>query len=131
MKLTNEVITKLSIKVKHGKNIDDLIDNMWLASTGVGLAAVQIGVLKRVILINTDKLQAIIINPVITKRGNQTKMSREGCLSFPGKFVNVKRHNIVEVEGFDRDWNPVKFKCRALTAFCVQHEIDHLDGVTI
>jgi len=131
MELTNRVINKPSIEVKHGKDISDLLDDMWLASTGVGLAAVQIGVLQRVIIINTPKLQAVIINPVITNRGKQTKMSREGCLSFPGKMVNVKRNNIIEVEGFNADWNPVKFKCRALTAFCVQHEIDHLNGVTI
>ncbi len=80
---------------------------------------------------DTNGFSKAIINPVITKTSGKLKLGKEGCLSFPGKRVDMKRDNIVVVEGFDEDWNPIKKKVRALSAFCVQHEIDHLNGITI
>lgn len=130
----SEHLSYVATDVKHGTDLSSLIDNMWgamLKAKGVGLAANQVGHRVRVIIINVNGFSTEIINPVITKKSGKLKLSTEGCLSFPGKQVKVKRDNQIVVEGFDRYWIPIKKKCRALTAFCVQHEIDHLDGITI
>jgi peptide deformylase len=130
----SECLSLVAHSVERGLELNSFIDDMWktlIASKGIGLAANQVGYLLRVIVINVNGLSTEIINPVITKRSGRTKLSSEGCLSFPGKQVKVKRDSQIVVEGFDRNWNPIKKKCRALTAFCVQHEIDHLNGITI
>ena len=98
---------------------------------GIGLAAPQIGLQKRLILIHTVSFQKVILNPVITRTRLGKTISKEGCLSFPGKTVKMKRHKQIIVEGFDENWKPVKFKLRGLDSTVVQHEIDHLDGITI
>ncbi len=120
--------------VKHGENVSGIVSEMFesmLEAKGIGLAANQVGILSRIIVVNVNGFSTEIINPVITKWSGKTKLSKEGCLSYPGKLVNIKRDNIITVEGYDREWKPIKKKCRALTAFCIQHEIDHLNGITI
>jgi peptide deformylase len=121
-------------EVPHNTDVSDIVADLrseLAKTTGIGLAANQIGCLQRIILMNCNGFMGIVINPVITKRSGKIKNSTEGCLSYPGKQVKVKRDNQIVVEGFDENWQPVKKKCKALTAFCVQHEIDHLNGVTI
>jgi len=100
-------------------------------SNGIGLAAPQIGESKRVIVVGTKNLRLCLINPIITKRKLGKALSEEGCLSFPGLLKKIKRDKQIVVEGFDIDWNPIKRKLRGLDAFIVQHEIDHLNGITI
>ena len=127
-------LSQVADEVILNSDVSDIIlymRNELSKTTGIGLAANQIGCLKRIILMNCSGFMGIVINPVITKRSGNIKNSTEGCLSYPGKQVKVKRDNQVIVEGFDENWQPIKKKCRALTAFCVQHEIDHLNGITI
>ena len=122
-------------EVPQGANRSELIDGMFGVldrSTGVGLAAPQVGVTDRVIIIKYGSTHTAIINPVITKvKGKVVTSLGEGCLSFPGRRVDVKRSKRVTVEGFDAEWKPIKIDARNLLAFIVQHELDHLDGVTI
>lgn len=106
--------------------LDDMADTMYEAN-GVGLAAVQVGVLKRVCVIDDGSGIIELINPVITKTdGEQT--GTEGCLSFPGKWGIVTRPNYVEVEAFDRNGDKVFFRGEGLLARAFCHEIEHLDG---
>jgi len=110
-----------------------LISEMWQAlneTGGVGLAAIQIGYADRVIIINTDKCKMVVANPVLSE-GKYPKQSKEGCLSVPNKQVKVERFNHIVISGFDENWNPVKKKLKALSAFVAQHEVDHLNGITI
>lgn len=106
--------------------LDDMADTMYEAN-GVGLAAVQVGVLKRVCVIDDGSGIIELINPVITKTdGEQT--GTEGCLSFPGKWGIVTRPNYVEVEALDRNGNKVSYRGEGLLARAFCHEIEHLDG---
>jgi len=130
----NPILSQMAKEIAFGEDCSELIVDMRKAlgqTTGIGLAANQIGVLKRVILINTSDYVQTIINPVITASNNKFKNSTEGCLSFPNKSAKMKRESVVTVEGFDEDWKPIKKKCRGLLAVVMQHEIDHLNGITI
>ena len=107
--------------------IDDMFETMY-ESSGVGLAAPQVGILKRICVIDTTGENPLfLINPVITEReGEQT--GDEGCLSLPGKAAQVTRPMKVVVEALDRDMNPVVLTGEELLARAMCHEIDHLDG---
>lgn len=95
---------------------------------GIGLAGPQIGQLKRVITVNTGKGLISLVNPRITSlKGTQN--SEEGCLSFPGLFIKVKRAQEVEVEGLNSEAKLIKIKAQGLMSRVFQHEIDHLDGI--
>lgn len=98
---------------------------------GVGLAANQIGVMDRIICIKVGGFKEVIINPVIVKRYGGKHTAKEGCLSFPGKQALMVRDKQIIVEGFNADWEPVRFKLKNICARVVQHEVDHLNGVTI
>lgn len=98
---------------------------------GAGLAANQIGVTWRAIVITNAGIDADIINPVLTKVSKQTFPSKEECLSCPGLEFTVWRHKQVTIEGFTADWKPIRFKFRGFNSACVQHEIDHLNGITL
>lgn len=122
-----EDVTVFDKKVK--KLLDDMYDTM-LEMDGVGLAAPQIGVLKRaaVVDIGEDSGRIDLINPVILERsGEQTGV--EGCLSFPGVYGDVTRSDYVKVKAFDRKGKPFIFEAEGFLARAVQHEMDHLDGV--
>jgi len=130
------VLFKVANKVTTDDDIESIIRLMRYemhnnVPPGIGLAAPQIGLQKRLILIHTVSFQKVILNPVIIKRSAKQTTSKEGCLSFPGKIVAMKRYKRVTVEGFDETWNPVKYKFSNLESMVVQHEIDHLNGVTI
>jgi len=110
--------------------IEDMIEAMK-TSGGVGLAANQVGVLKRIIVFNPscDEWRAdALINPVIVKRRGREK-KEEGCLSLPGINGVVSRSTYLLVEGIDMKGKPVCFEAQGLLARVCQHEIDHLDGV--
>ena len=100
---------------------------IMIENKGIGLAAPQVGVLKRVIIALTDNGPKAFINPKIIKKTKETEIMEEGCLSFPGLFLEIKRWKGVEIEALDGNGN--KIKATGLLARILQHEIDHLDGI--
>jgi len=100
---------------------------------GVGIAAPQIGILKRIIIIAADTAGNPIglINPVITRRYGSRVRGIEECLSYPGVQKSMTRYKRVNIEGYTHDWQLVRLKLRGLAAKIAQHEIDHLNGITI
>ena len=106
--------------------IDDMFDTMYDAM-GVGLAAPQVGVLKRIVTIDVGEGPILLINPeIIETSGEQT--GEEGCLSVPGKSGVVTRPNYVKVRAFDKDMKEIVLEGEGLLARAFCHEIDHLDG---
>jgi peptide deformylase len=125
-----------TIKVKDPllKEVQDLILNMletMRSSNGVGLAATQVGSNLRVCVVQTEDIQYVLINPQITAKSKEKAIAEEGCLSFPGKFFPISRHNEVQIRYLDENGKPSKVKGRDLLARAFQHEIDHLDGILI
>ncbi len=107
--------------------LDDMAETMYKAD-GVGLAAVQVGILRRAVVIDCGDGLIELINPkIIGQSGHQEEV--EGCLSFPGEYGVTKRPNSVIVEAFDRNGKPFKIKGEGLLARALCHEIDHLDGI--
>lgn len=109
--------------------MDDMIDTLIYAD-GAGLAAPQIGVLKRIFVATFDGGQTIIeaVNPVIVKAKGK-RVAAEGCLSIPNVHEKVERPRHVTVHAFDRYGNPIELKADGFPASCYCHEIDHLDGI--
>lgn len=106
--------------------IEDMLDTMYEAM-GVGLAAPQVGILKRIVVIDVGEGPIVLINPVILEAsGEQT--GSEGCLSVPGKAGEVTRPNYVKVKALDEDMNEVIYEGEELLARAFCHEIEHLDG---
>ena len=109
--------------------LDDMLETMYQAP-GIGLAAPQVNVHKRVVTIDVSEKKdspLFLINPVIVASEGQEQME-EGCLSVPDQYAPVTRAESIEVEFLDRDGNPRKLATDGLLAVCIQHEIDHLDG---
>ena len=126
------VLNKVCIEVKEMTDrnkqlINDMFETMYDAN-GVGLAAPQVGVLKRIVVIDTtgeDPL--VLINPrIVEQDGEQT--GYEGCLSLPGKTGIVTRPNHVKAVALDRDMNPIEVEGEGLLARAICHELEHLDG---
>ncbi len=109
--------------------IDDMIETMHLLN-GVGLAAQQVGILKRVIVIDLydDKGVVVLINPKIIKEKGKQEVD-EGCLSFPNQFAKIVRPKEVEVEALNREGKKIKIKAKDLLAQAICHEVDHLNGI--
>lgn len=108
--------------------LDDMVETMGAAS-GVGLAAVQVGVLRRVVVVDTGERVVELINPVITEASAETILSSEACLSFPGEAGMVRRPKGVTVQAQDRHGDLFTLSGEDLTARAFCHELDHLDGV--
>ena len=111
--------------------IDDLFDTMH-AAKGVGLAANQVGVARRVAVVDVgeDHPEALVlVNPVIVTRSDESDTAEEGCLSIPDVFADVTRPAQITVEALGRDGKPWRADLAGYAARAVQHEIDHLDGV--
>jgi len=109
--------------------VDDMFETMY-AAPGIGLAATQVNVHKRVVVIDVseEKNQPLVfINPEIVSKEGVEEM-QEGCLSVPGYYDLVQRADRVKVRALDRDGNPFELEADGLLAVCIQHEIDHLDG---
>ena len=134
----DEILTKPCKPVKEMNErtielIEDMFETMY-ESNGCGLAAPQVGILRRVVLVietnvedEDDEEILELINPVIvSSEGEQT--GAEGCLSVPGEYGIVTRPSIVTVRAQDRDGNWFEYKGTGLTARCICHELDHLDG---
>lgn len=113
--------------------IDDMFDSMYEAK-GIGLAAIQIGVPKRVIVMdlaqNEDDTEPyVFINPRILSSSDDVAVTEEGCLSVPDIWENVERPTRISIEHLDREGKPVTLEAEGLLATCLQHEMDHLEGV--
>ena len=133
LKKVSEPIEKIGVNEK--KLIDNLFDTMY-NSNGIGLAAVQIGILKRILVVDVsnkdEKNQPIVlVNPVIKNLSDEKSIYEEGCLSIPETFVEIERPKICEVEYIDEKGSKKILKCDGLLSTCVQHEINHLDGKLI
>ena len=136
----NEVLKKISDPIeKVGDNekklVKDLFETMY-NSKGIGLAAVQVGILKRILVIDVStkeekKNPLCFFNPVIKKISDETSVYEEGCLSIPDTFIEIERPKICEVEYIDIDGKVKNLKCDGLLSTCLQHEINHLDGKLI
>ena len=119
------VIDKVTPRIRE--LAEDMLDTMYEAN-GVGLAAPQVGVLKRLAVIDVGDGPVILVNPVITEAsGEQT--GEEGCLSVPGMAGKVTRPNKVKVKAQDLDLNEVEYEGEELLARAFCHEIDHLEGI--
>ena len=108
--------------------IDDMIETMH-ESKGIGLAAPQVDVQKRLIIVKMDDGVKAFINPVITSRSLRKVIGEEGCLSVPGIHGMVQRNKRVAVEAYDRHGEKIEVRVDGLPAIILQHEIDHLDGI--
>ncbi len=121
------VVETVDDSIRH--LVDDMLETMY-ESHGVGLAATQVDVHQRVIVIDVSEEKdqpLVLINPeIIEKEGVET--SEEGCLSVPGFFEKVKRAEHVKVRALDRNGKTFEFEADELLAICVQHEMDHLEG---
>ena len=107
--------------------INDMLDTMYEAD-GVGLAAPQVGVLRRIVVVDVGDGPIVLINPeILETSGSQT--GEEGCLSVPGKCGNVTRPNYVRVRALDRNMEPFEMEGEELFARAVCHECDHLEGI--
>lgn len=110
--------------------VADMIETMY-AADGVGLAATQVDVHERVIVMDTSEQRnqpMVLINPEITARSAETAVAEEGCLSVPQIYDRVERSARVSVRALDREGQVFEFEAEGLTAVCVQHEMDHLLG---
>ncbi len=117
--------------IKVTPTIEKLLDNMadtMYAAEGLGLAAPQIGVSKRVVVIDIGEGLLELINPVILEKYGEA-VDAEGCLSIPGKTGDVTRATKVRVQGLNRQGEMIDIQAKDLMARALQHEIDHLDGV--
>jgi peptide deformylase len=110
--------------------IDDMLETMY-AEEGVGLAATQVDAHLRVIVMDTSSERnrpVVLVNPQLTARSEELAFSEEGCLSVPAIYERIARHERVTVQALDREGRPFEMQAEGLSAVCVQHEMDHLDG---
>ena len=110
--------------------VDDMLESMYDAD-GVGLAATQVDVHERVIVIDTSEMRdqpRVLINPMLLARSEEMTFTDEGCLSVPAIYDRVRRHARVTVRALGRDGEPHEFEAEGLLAVAVQHEMDHLIG---
>ena len=121
------------VTVEEQNLMDDMLETMY-ASNGIGLAAIQIGVPKRIIVIDISKDKEIkepmyFVNPIIKEKNQEKSIYEEGCLSVPGQFAEIERPKKCQVEFLDYDGNKKLLKAEGLLATCIQHEMDHLEGI--
>jgi peptide deformylase len=130
--------TVLRMKAREVETFDDdlerLVDRMTALmheANGVGLAATQVGVLRRLFVFADGDEDRVIVNPVITSSSKESEADDEGCLSLRGVLVPVERSTTVTIEGVDAKGEPVRLELEPPASRVVQHELDHLDGVLI
>ena len=131
LRLNSEPVKHVDAGVR--KLIDDMFETMYKAP-GIGLAAIQIGVAKRVVTMDLSKKEdnhepQVFINPEIVWQSDETAKYEEGCLSIPEYYEEVERPKEVKVKYLDRDGKPAEIEATGLLATCLQHEIDHINGV--
>ena len=134
----NKLLRQVSLPVeKFGKEeqvlMDDMLETMYVAK-GIGLAAIQIGVPKRIIVMDIgnrdkEKKPMYFVNPIIKNKNSNHSTYEEGCLSVPNQFAEINRPSTCEVEYLDYNGNKKILKASGLLATCIQHEMDHLEGI--
>ncbi len=134
----NKILRQISKPVekvtKHEQQLmDDMLDTMYNAN-GIGLAAIQIGVPKRIIVMDIAKKDEkknpmYFVNPVIKNKNKDLSTYEEGCLSVPNQFAEVDRPATCEIEYLDYNGDKKLLKASGLLATCIQHEMDHLEGI--
>ena len=132
------ILRKKSLNLEKVDNelrelMDDMLETMY-AAPGIGLAGVQIGILKRLIVIDVSrekekKNPLFLVNPKIISKSNNTSVYEEGCLSLPGYFAEIERPAECQIEYIDYYGKKKKMRVNGLLATCIQHEVDHLNGV--
>ncbi len=120
----------LEIDDEIGSLVSEMIETMD-ANEGIGLAAPQVGVMKRVVVIKVDGKDIPLVNPILVRKGREKDVLEEGCLSLPGRLMEIKRPVKVEATAFDLDGNEIDLELEGLPARIFQHELDHLDGKLI
>ena len=136
----NQTLKKISTPLeKVGQNekklVKDLFETMY-NSKGIGLAGVQVGILKRILVLDVstkdeEKNPICFINPVIKKYSKETSIYEEGCLSIPDTFIEIERPKTCTVEYIDIEGKKKILECDGLLSTCLQHEVNHLDGKLI
>ena len=133
----NEILRQVSKPVlnvgnEERKLMDDMLETMY-AANGIGLAAIQIGIPKRIIVMDIskdgNKKPMFFVNPIIKNKDKEKTTYEEGCLSVPNYFAEVDRPKYCEVEYLDYNGESKIFKADGLLATCIQHEMDHLEGI--
>tara|TARA_A100001011_G_scaffold198884_1_gene207140 strand:- start:300 stop:818 length:519 start_codon:yes stop_codon:yes gene_type:complete len=134
----NKILRQISKPVNNvGKDeqslMDDMLETMY-AADGIGLAAIQIGIPKRIIVMDIswtkgEKKPMYFVNPVIKNKDNDKSIYEEGCLSVPNQFAEIERPKNCEVEYLDYKGEKKLLKAEGLLATCIQHEMDHLEGI--
>jgi peptide deformylase len=131
LRLVSEPVKKIDAEVK--KLVEDMFETMYEAP-GIGLAAIQVGVPKRIVTMDLskkdeDKAQRVFINPEIVWSSDEKNVHEEGCLSIPEFYEDVERPAQVRVKYLDLDGKEQEIEASGLLATCLQHEIDHINGV--
>ena len=134
----NKLLRQVSKSVKKvGREerqlMDDMLETMY-AANGIGLAAIQIGVPKRIIVMDISKDEnkkepRYFVNPIITNKDTLKSTYEEGCLSVPNQFAEIDRPKKCDVEYFDYNGEKKLLRAEGLLATCIQHEMDHLEGI--
>jgi len=126
-----EPVGNINLEIK--KLMDDMLETMY-AAPGIGLAAVQVGILRRIVVIDISKDKEkknpiFLVNPEIIEKSTNTSVYEEGCLSLPGQFAEIERPAECTIRYIDYEGRQKQLKADGLLSTCVQHEIDHLNGV--
>ena len=134
----NKILREKSLSVERvdedlQKLMDDMLETMY-AAPGIGLAAIQVGIAKRVIVLDLAKKDEpknpmYFINPEIVEKSKINSIYEEGCLSVPGQFAEIDRPDKCYIKYLDYHGQPKELKAEGMLATCIQHEIDHLEGI--
>jgi len=130
-RLRTKAVAVESVDDEVRQLVADMLETMYTAP-GIGLAATQVDVHRRVIVIDVSEDQStplVLINPEVTPIGEEREPMQEGCLSIPEYFADVPRALQVNLKALDRDGTPYEIEADGLLAHCIQHELDHLEGV--
>jgi peptide deformylase len=133
-KLLRQISKPIDQVTKEDQNLmDDMLETMY-AANGIGLAAIQIGIPKRIIVMDISKDKNIkepmyFVNPVIREKNQNKSIYEEGCLSVPDQFAEIERPSKCELEYLDYNGKKKFLKAEGLLATCIQHEMDHLEGI--
>ena len=127
----SEILEKVDDELR--KLLDDMLETMYSAP-GIGLAAVQVGILKRLIVIDVSKEKdkknpLFLINPEIISKSENTSTHEEGCLSLPGHFAEIERPAECHIKYINYEGKEKEIKASGLLSTCIQHEVDHLNGI--
>ena len=127
----SSIVEKIDGEIR--KLMNDMVETMY-AAPGIGLAAIQVGVPKRIIVLDISrneepKKPMFFINPEIVVKSKNNSIYEEGCLSVPGQFAEIERPESCHLKFLDYNGQPQEIKAKGMLATCIQHEIDHLEGI--